>query len=109
MSAYMLVEIDEILDADTYAEYRKRVATTVYKYGGRYVVRGGSILALSGDWNPARMIILEFPTMERLLEWNASDDYQEVAPLRLRATRGRAIAVQGYDRDADADAAAEGS
>jgi uncharacterized protein (DUF1330 family) len=93
---YMVIEVTEILDAATYAEYQRLVPATVEKYGGRYVVRGNEVIPLTGDWRPARVIILEFPTMERMTEWNFSSDYLDLAPLRMRSTKARAIALEGY-------------
>ena len=64
MSAYIIVEI-EIIDPVNYEEYKKQAGATVHKYGGKYIVRGGKTEVLEGDWNPKRIVVLEFPTMER--------------------------------------------
>jgi uncharacterized protein (DUF1330 family) len=96
MPVYMVIEVTKIVDPDTYAEYQRRVPATVEKYGGRYVVRGGAVVSLTGDWNPARMVVLEFPSMERMTEWNFSSDYLELVPLRTRSTKTRAIALEGF-------------
>jgi uncharacterized protein (DUF1330 family) len=90
----MVIEI-EVLDPETYAEYVRRVPATVLHYGGRYLVRGGPIVPLVGGWKPERIVILEFPSAEQLQRWNSSPEYLEVAPLRERSARTRAIAVEG--------------
>jgi uncharacterized protein (DUF1330 family) len=95
MPVYMIIEI-AVQDAQTYAEYMERVPATVEKYGGRYVVRGGPVVPLTGNWNPERIIILEFPNGEKMRAWNSSPEYQELAPLRTRSTKTRAIALEGY-------------
>ncbi len=97
MPAYMIIEIT-VHDSATYAEYMRQIPATVAKYGGRYLVRGRAI-ALSGDWTPERIVILEFPSLPRMAEWNASPDYQALAPLRVRSTTTRAIALEGYEGD----------
>ncbi len=94
MSTYLIVEI-EVLDAEAYAEYVERVPATVERFGGRYVVRGGPVTPVAGDWRPERIIILEFPTKDRLTEWLCSPEYMALAPIRSRATRSRAIVVEG--------------
>lgn len=99
MPVYMVIEI-EVHDPQTYAEYMDRVPETVAKYGGRYVVRGGQVIPLTGDWTPQRIIIVEFPTFEQMWTWNSSPEYQELAPLRIRSTTTRAIALEGYARRA---------
>ena len=68
MSAYVIVEI-EIVDPVGYEVYKKLAGATVEKYGGKYTVRGGKTEVLEGDWNPKRIVVLEFPTMERAKEW----------------------------------------
>jgi uncharacterized protein (DUF1330 family) len=94
----MIIEI-EIIDKDTYAEYMDKAPATVRKYGGRYVVRGGAVTPLTGDWRPERIIILEFPSAEQMQRWNLSPEYLELAPLRVRSTKTRAIAVEGYSTE----------
>jgi uncharacterized protein (DUF1330 family) len=95
MSVYMIIEI-EVIDEDMYAEYMEKVPATVEKYGGRYIIRGGTVTPLSGGWRPERIIVLEFPSAEQMQRWNMSPEYLEVAPLRVRSTKTRAIALEGY-------------
>jgi uncharacterized protein (DUF1330 family) len=95
MAVYMLIDV-EVQDPDTYAEYLRRIPETVAQYGGRYVVRGGPIIPLTGDWTPERIVIVEFPTFEQMWTWNSSPEYRELAPLRLRSTKTRAVALEGY-------------
>lgn len=94
MPVYMIVEI-EIKDQERYAEYVKRVPEVVAKYGGRYLARGGHVTPLSGNWDPQRIVLIEFETMERLRECFGSPEYIELAPLRERSTVGKSIVVQG--------------
>jgi uncharacterized protein (DUF1330 family) len=94
MAAYMIGEI-EVTDQATYDEYRKQVMATVEKHGGRFIVRGGKVEALEGGWAPKRLVILEFPTMQKLLGWYRSAEYAPLIKLRQRASRGRLVAVEG--------------
>jgi uncharacterized protein (DUF1330 family) len=99
MPVFMVIEIT-VQDAQMYAEYMERVPATVEKYGGRYVVRGGPVTPFTGDWNPERIIILEFPTAEQMQRWNSSPEYLELAPLRMSSTKTRAIALEGCSASA---------
>jgi uncharacterized protein (DUF1330 family) len=54
----------------------------------------------AGDWNPERIIILEFPTTEQMQRWRSSPEYLELAPLRMLSTKARAIALEGYSPSA---------
>ena len=92
----MILEI-EVVDAETYAEYVAQAPATVEQYGGRYLVRGGAVTPLAGDWEPQRLVVIEFPTMERFQEWLTSPEYSAIAPLRERSTKGKAIVVEGVE------------
>ena len=59
MPAYIIVEI-EILDPVGYEEYKKLASASVEKYGGKYVVRGGKTEVLEGNWQPKRIVVLQF-------------------------------------------------
>jgi uncharacterized protein (DUF1330 family) len=96
MPAYVIVEI-EIVDPAGYEEYKKQASDTVYKYGGKYIVRGGKTEVLEGDWDPKRIVILEFPTTARAKEWLNCEEYREPRQLRHKTARARMILVEGFD------------
>lgn len=91
---YMIIEI-EVVDRDAYADYMARIPEVVAKYGGRYLVRSEAVVPLTGNWQPERLIVLEFPSLDAMTRWSFSPEYLELAPIRLRSTRTRAIAVEG--------------
>jgi uncharacterized protein (DUF1330 family) len=68
MPAYFLVDIREIKDAAKVGEYRSRVAPTVEKFGGRYLVRGGPFVVVQGSYQPVRLAMLEFASMDQALK-----------------------------------------
>ncbi len=68
MPAYVIVEIS-IHDLQEYEAYKKLTPATIAAYDGRFVVRGGQTETLEGDWKPERIVVLEFPTVERAKEW----------------------------------------
>ena len=94
MSAYVIVEID-VTDPVGYEEYKKQAAATVHKYGGRYIVRGGNTEVLEGDWNPKRIVILQFDSMERAKEWLNCEEYREPRKMRHQTARTNMIVVEG--------------
>jgi uncharacterized protein (DUF1330 family) len=95
MSVYMVLEI-VVHDPLTYAKYVERVPAVVEKFGGRYLVRGGQITSMEGDWNPDRVVILEFSSLTSLRNWYESSEYRELALLRAEAAESRAFVVEGY-------------
>ena len=94
MAAYMIVEI-EIHDAAGYDEYRKVVGATLAKYGGKFIVRGGRIDILEGNWNPKRIVVLEFANVARAREWYDSDEYAGPKQMRMKASKGNIVLVEG--------------
>ena len=64
VAAYFIVDID-IGDMDRMQEYREAVPRTIEKYGGRYLVRTGRWEVLEGHWQPKRVVVLEFPSVEQ--------------------------------------------
>ena len=94
MAAYVIADI-QVQDAAAYETYKKGVGATVEKYGGRFLVRGGEVKSFEGGWQPSRMIVLEFPDMAALDAWYASPEYKPLLEMRLAATTGRLIGVQG--------------
>ncbi len=94
MSAYVIVEID-ITDPIGYEEYKKQAAATVHKYGGKYIVRGGKIEVLEGDWHPNRLVVLQFESMQRAKEWLHCEEYREPRKMRHRTAKTKMILVEG--------------
>jgi uncharacterized protein (DUF1330 family) len=94
MAAYVIADI-EITDAAEYEKYRRRVPATVAQYGGRYVVRGGAVETLEGNWQPRRLVVLEFPSLAAARRWYESPEYREPRAIRQHCSRGHAILVEG--------------
>ena len=94
MSAYVIVEVN-VTDPEPFAEYRKLVPVTIEKYGGRFVVRGGTVETKEGGWSPARMVVIEFPSMEKARNWYHSPEYAPALALRLKCANAKLILVEG--------------
>ena len=94
MSAYIIVEID-ILDPKGYDEYKNRAGESVEKYGGKYIVRGGATEVLEGDWQPKRIVVLEFESMQRAKDWLHCEEYREPRQMRHRTAKTNMILVNG--------------
>jgi len=94
MPAYIIVDV-EIHDPVQYEDYKKMTPVSLAAYGGKFIVRGGKTETLEGDWQPQRIVVLEFPTVERAKEWWASETYAEAKSLRQRTAHTRMIVVEG--------------
>jgi len=95
MPAYVLIEI-EINDRNTYFQYIEKARPIIESYGGHYRIRGGNVTPLFGDWNPERIILIEFPCHEDVERCFNSKEYLEIAKLRENSTNTRSIILEGY-------------
>jgi uncharacterized protein (DUF1330 family) len=94
MAAYIIVDI-QVKDPIRYEEYKKLAGPTVAAYDGKYVVRGGAAEILEGEWEPGRVVVLVFPTVERAREWWDSDAYGEAKWIRYESAESNMIVVEG--------------
>ena len=94
MSAYVVLDA-VITDPELYARYRELAAPTLGAFGGRFLARGGAAERLEGERTPGRIVILEFPSLERARAWWSSPAYAAARELRQRASTGSMLVVEG--------------
>jgi uncharacterized protein (DUF1330 family) len=94
MSAYVISEL-EVRDPATIETYRTIAAKSIAQYGGRYLIRGGAASIAEGGPPPKSIVVVEFPSMERLREWYGSPEYAEALKVRRTALDRRLIFVEG--------------
>jgi uncharacterized protein (DUF1330 family) len=94
MPAFVIVETD-ITDPERYEQYKAASAAAIAAAGGRFLVRGGELVVLEGDWQPSRLVVVEFEDLAAAKRWHESQVYQEAKMLREGAAHLRMVAVQG--------------
>ncbi len=94
MAAYIIAEV-EVTDPELFEQYRSQVSCTIEQYGGEYLVRGGTVEKTEGDWNPKRLVILQFESMARAKEWYDSEEYRGPTALRHESAITNLILVEG--------------
>ncbi len=95
MPAYILTEI-EVHDPVRYEDYKKMVQPTLDVYDGRFLVRGGKVETLEGTWAPKRVVVVEFPSVEKAKAWWGSTEYAEAKALRHATAKSEMIVVEGF-------------
>jgi uncharacterized protein (DUF1330 family) len=98
MPAYVIVETD-IHDPEQYKRYQAAVPASLAAHGGRFIVRGGQMAVLEGDWQPKRLVAAEFDDLEAAQRWYHSPEYAEAKRLREGAAELRMVVVEGYQSD----------
>lgn len=94
MPAYVIATVD-VKDPVRYEDYKTLVPPSIAAFGGRFVARGGKTDVLEGDWNPNRLVILEFPNAERARQWYDSPEYAAAKALRQATSTGSLVLIQG--------------
>jgi uncharacterized protein (DUF1330 family) len=94
MKAYVIVQ-ESIKDEAMFNDYRKDVPATLAPFGGEFVVRGGTLSVLEGEWTHPRLVVIAFPSRAAAEGWYNSPAYQKIIPLRLGSSSGNFIIVDG--------------
>ena len=94
MAGYAIIH-DDIRDEALFAEFRQRVGATVEAHGGRYLVRGGAIEVMDGDWTPDRLVVIEFDSVEKAKAWLTSPEYTEIKEIRMKAASASVLVAEG--------------
>jgi uncharacterized protein (DUF1330 family) len=95
MPAYVIVDI-KISDPIQYEEYKKLTPSSIAAFDGRFIVRGGKTENLEGNWQPERIVILEFPSVDRAKQWWNSAEYAPAKSVRQKSATTKMIVVEGY-------------
>ena len=94
MAAYIIVEVD-VQNPAEYEDYKKLTPGSLVNFQGKFIARGGKTETLEGEWNPKRIVILEFPSFELAKKWWASEEYADSKALRQRTAKTKMIAIEG--------------
>lgn len=94
MAAYLIVKTD-VTDPERFEKYREAAPPVIEQYGGRYLVRGGATEALEGNPDEARMVVLEFDSVEAAKAFWNSPEYGEAKKLRQGAANFDVLLVEG--------------
>jgi len=95
MAAYIIVEVS-IHNPAEYEDYKKLTPGSLKNFQGKFIVRGAKTECLEGEWNPERIVLLEFPTVELAKAWWASEEYAPAKALRQRTAHTKMLLVEGY-------------
>jgi uncharacterized protein (DUF1330 family) len=94
MAAYVMVEVT-VHDREKMSEYQKFTPSTIAAFDGRFIIRGGKTMSLEGDWQPERIVVIEFPNAEKAHAWWNSEIYAGPKQMRQEAATTKMILVEG--------------
>ena len=94
MPAYIIARV-QVTDWERYRQYTNATPAAVEKFGGRFIVRGGETVALEGPPETARLVVIEFPSLDQAEAFYRSEEYSRAKKLREGAATGQFLAVEG--------------
>jgi uncharacterized protein (DUF1330 family) len=100
MPGYVVVDITRITDAEKYGRYKQAVSPEIDAAGGHYLVRGGAVDVLEGNWRPGRLVIVRFDSVAAARSWWASPAYEPLKQMRQTAAAANMVLVAGLDEEA---------
>jgi uncharacterized protein (DUF1330 family) len=106
MTAYIIGQIT-ITDPDHYREYAKHTPRLIATHGGRFLVRGGDKTILEGGADARRVVVIEFPDRAAAEAFYNAPDYSGVRAIRMAASEGQLMIVDGFDASTWASIVAE--
>jgi uncharacterized protein (DUF1330 family) len=92
---YWIARID-VTDSEKYKAYIKANAEPLKRFGAKFLVRSGRFENPEGS-SRSRNVVIEFPSYQAALDCWKSPEYQEAMKLRLPASTGDLIIIEGYD------------
>ncbi len=94
MTAYVIFDV-EIHDMDQYQAFMLGVKPALEKAGAKYLARGGDHKVYEGDWEPRRIVLLEFPSLSHWEDFYNGETYQGLKAVRDACSSARLVGVEG--------------
>ena len=94
MLGYVIVNT-EVTDEAVYAEFTDRIVDVVATYGGKYLVRGGRTEHRYGEWQPGRVVVIEFASFDQARIFADSPEFTELRDLIDRSAKAQMILAEG--------------
>ena len=95
MRGYVVVGVD-VHDQEAYVrDYVAHVLPTIERYGGRFLVRGGTTEVREGEWPWPRLVVIEFPSVDDARRWYDSDEYRPLRDVRHRLADAVFLIAEG--------------
>ncbi len=98
MPAYLIANV-EVKDVEKFKEYLKATPDIIKQYSGRFLVRGGDFEICEGNWNPKRLVLVEFESMQKAKQFYNSPRYRAIIDLRQSAAYTEWVFVEGLSRE----------
>ena len=93
-SAYIIANV-RVTDPAQYEEYKQLSSLAINAHGAEVCVRGGAVEVLEGDWQPDRVVVLKFASLEQARAFYDSAEYSRARRARIGVAVMRMVLVEG--------------
>jgi uncharacterized protein (DUF1330 family) len=104
--AYAVAYMRDVVLNDDVIRYMREIDATLEPFGGEFIVHGGHIEAVEGQWD-GTLVIIRFPDRTSAMRWYESADYQRILPLRVQNSHSITAVVDGVKPGHTASARAD--
>ena len=94
MPAYVILDL-KVFDNEKLLKYIKVAPEIIKKHEGKIIVRGGEFQTVEGNWNPEKIVMIEFPNYKTANDWWNSDEYQKATGLRKKGAHTNVLIIDG--------------
>lgn len=96
MKAHLVLDLT-IHDLNRFMEYINKIPDFIKKHNGKYIVKGVEPEVMEGNWQPERVVIIEFPSNADAKSFLNDPDAQGLFALRHETTTSKLILVDGCE------------
>jgi uncharacterized protein (DUF1330 family) len=96
MTVYILAQL-RFKEIAAYRRYQAAFPAVFAKFNGRVLVADEAPVALEGELNRDKIVLLEFPDADEARRFSDSSEYREIAPDRRRGADAVFTLLKGFE------------
>lgn len=95
MASGLIIANVRVTNPQQYEEYKRWSSAAMQAHGAEVLARGGATEVLEGNWQPDRVVVLRFPTVDAARAFHDSPEYRKARAAREGAAIMRMVVVEG--------------
>lgn len=93
-SGYIIANV-RVTNPEQYEEYKKWSSAAFVAHKAEICVRGGQVEVMEGDWQPDRVVVAKFESLDAAKAFYNSPEYGKARAAREGAAIMRLVCVEG--------------
>ena len=99
--AFVVIDVD-VQDGAAFGRYVQGHMPGMRAAGGDFLIAGGRVEVVEGDWRPRRVVMHRWPAADAFRGWYDSAEYRQWRDIRWAAARTNVALVEGLSEQAKA-------